>query len=409
MIRRLLATTSLRFLSISLMTAAGLVGLVGCGTSNDTDSGAGTDIPEAPSNGTCTSNGVGCTCKNGTTNGSTCARAGSDYDYREVLTSTTRSITISGCPNHANVDYTPNSVTKGSLTIVVPLLPGFIDVTEANGTSLVAQANRIGILFDGSTMYSAYGGATYGSLAADLSNSYANSAPKAEGYSFDMCGQHSSGSNVGAYHTHVPPACLLNQLGATATTISPRLGYAVDGFPVYGPRGPNGVYMKRCSEATADKTYCLDKCGGFYDATQKFWKDGYVYRYFILGPYNGTGSTEKCANDLWRDKSVGKFDTCSYSFNSTFFPFTPLCLRGCVPTGTTVSNSALTAAVPACSTKTNVIQGYTSAAAVPKAMNALAVYSPPTSCVTSACTTVGSTGYPVPNACVHDAPTGALR
>ncbi len=406
MIRRLLATTSLRLLSMALIGAASVVG---CGTSNATDADAGADIPDAPSNGTCVSSGPGCSCQNGSTTGSICARDGSGYAYKEVLTGTTRSITISGCPNHANVDYTPNNATRGTFTMQVPLYPGFIGVDETKGTSLVAQANSIGILFDGTTMYSAYGGASYGSLAADLSNSYANSAPKAEGYAFDVCGQHSSGSTVGAYHTHVPPACLLNQLGATDTTMSPLLGYAVDGFPVYGPRGPNGVYMKRCTEATADKTYCLDKCGGYNDATQQFWKDGYVYRYFILGPYNGTGSTEACSNDLWRDKTAGAFTTCSYAFNSTFFPFTPLCLRGCVPTGTTIANSNTVVAVPACSTKTNVIQGYTSAAAVPKAKSALAVYVPPTSCVASACTTVGSSGYPVASACVHNATTGALK
>ena len=83
----------------------------------------------------------------------------------------------------------------------------------------------MGILFDGATVYSAYGGGGFGSSVT----SYANSAPYAEGYTFDQCGEHSSGSAAGAYHAHVPPSCLLNQLNATSTSASPLLGYMMDG------------------------------------------------------------------------------------------------------------------------------------------------------------------------------------
>lgn len=82
----------------------------------------------------------------------------------------------------------------------------------------------VGILFDGATVYSAFGGSGFGTVT-----SYTNSAPYAEGYTFDQCGEHSSGSAVGAYHAHVPPSCLLNQLNATSTSASPRLGYMMDG------------------------------------------------------------------------------------------------------------------------------------------------------------------------------------
>ena len=51
-----------------------------------------------------------------------------------------------------------------------------------------------------------------------------------EGVSFDNCLGHPGPS--GAYHNHVNPKCLYN---SSATTVhSPIIGYALDGFPVYG-------------------------------------------------------------------------------------------------------------------------------------------------------------------------------
>jgi len=52
----------------------------------------------------------------------------------------------------------------------------------------------------------------------------------------------------------------LLQLGATDSTHSPQIGWAVDGFPVYGPRGFGGKMMKICSIDSS--TPCLDACGG---------------------------------------------------------------------------------------------------------------------------------------------------
>jgi len=278
-----------------------------------------------------------------------------------------------------------------------PLLPGYISSSETDGTSLVQSLGELGVLFDGSTVYSAYAGPQSKPLAADFSNSYTDSAPYLQGYAFDMCAQQSSGTTAGNLHSNVAPPCLLNQLGATTTAPSPLLGFMVDGFPVYGPRGPNGVYMKRCSEPTADKTYCLDKCGGFYDASQTIWKDGYVYRYFMMGPYNGV--KEMCSNDMWRSQTMGAFSTCSYTFPSSFFPFSPLCLRGCIPPGLSLANSIL----PPCSAKTWKA-GYTSSSAVLGTRSKLAVYTPPAACVVGACT---QSGYANPGECVHDKSTGA--
>lgn len=371
------------------------------------------------STGSCTTQGAGCSCSIGTVTSCTqCSRTGSDYSYTETLSSstiiesTTRTIVISGCPNHPFTDYTPNTACKGSLTMTVPALPKYISSTSSSDyTSLKNAGGATGILFDGATVYSAFGGQGFGTVT-----SYTNSAPYAEGYSFDQCGQHSSGSSPGAYHSHVPPSCLLNQLGASTTAPSPLLGYMVDGFPIYGPRGPNGIYMKNCGQTGADSTYCTDSCGGYFDDSQSVWADGYVYRYFVMGPYNGI--SDICANDLWRDGIYSgngqtitntPYASCNYAFAQTFYPFTPLCLRGCVPSSMTATLGFSTSGLqtsPTCpSDPSKYIAGYTDTSKI-KTTNALPVtpyLTALTSCMNNDC----SNGYPNPNTCVHDLNTGA--
>jgi hypothetical protein len=64
---------------------------------------------------------------------------------------------------------------------------------------------------------------------------------------FDKCGGFAG--RDGAYKYQVTPACLQNQLlaaGAAVADHSPQLGWALDGFPVYGPVGAKGTGFYRC-------------------------------------------------------------------------------------------------------------------------------------------------------------------
>jgi hypothetical protein len=54
-----------------------------------------------------------------------------------------------------------------------------------------------------------------------------------EGSSFDSCYGHSSGTNE--YHQHVVPVCFSSATSSTAH--SPIVGFATDGYPIYGPFG----------------------------------------------------------------------------------------------------------------------------------------------------------------------------
>merc|ERR1719343_636973 len=117
------------------------------------------------------------------------------------------------------------------------------DSSEASAyISLSEQGGAVGIFFNGAMLYSPYGGSTYG-----IVTSFQTSAAYVEANTFDPCGCHGSSNSEASYHCHVPPSCLLNQLGQTSSAHSPQIGWALDGFPLYGPRGPSGVMMQKCS------------------------------------------------------------------------------------------------------------------------------------------------------------------
>ena len=128
-------------------------------------------------------------------------------------------------------------------------------------------------------MYSAFGGPRIGDAT-----SYGSGAPFHEGDTFDECGGHASSTTQSSYHVHVPPTCLLSQLGADNSQHSPQIGWSFDGFPIYGPRGDGGALKKTCTiDPTQDK--CLDDCAGLQgtiDLDGAGTSDGYTYRYYIM-------------------------------------------------------------------------------------------------------------------------------
>jgi len=158
--------------------------------------------------------------------------------------------------------------------------------------------------------------------------SFETSAPFVEGNTFDQCGGHCSHTDKPSYHAHVPPSCLLRQLGQTGTTHSPQVGWAFDGFPVYGPRGPGGVMMQTCTVTGGvyGRDVCTDDCGGYYRADNSI--DNFAYRYYMLGDYNDGLS---CA--LPGCPSPGP----------EYHPASPVCYRGCCPSGATCHST-----IPAC-------------------------------------------------------------
>jgi hypothetical protein len=135
----------------------------------------------------------------------------------------------------------------------------------------------------------------------------------AEWISFDCCSGHSSGT--GGYHYHFPPSCLIAQANKEAPIAgghSAQIGWAQDGFPIYGPLGPGGVEIRNCGASGADATYCQDKCGGYEGELPGV--DNYKYRYYITGK----------VGDLNTLPSTPMPDS-----EELYYPYTIRCYRGC--------------------------------------------------------------------------------
>ena len=210
---------------------------------------------------------------------STCAADGSDYEYSEALTTYTRTVVTNHCPNHAYTVLNPNYPKSEDTTYVLPRYPQYVsDSTYWADNS--ERGGSIGVLFNGAMLFSAYGGQSYGQVT-----DWESSAVYAEGDTFDECGCHGSSNTEASYHCHVPPSCLLNHLGQEDDEHSPQIGWAADGFPVYGPKGPGGIMMQACGTSTSATDVCIYDCGGYYDDSGEI--DNYVYRYYVTGELYG--------------------------------------------------------------------------------------------------------------------------
>lgn len=84
---------------------------------------------------------------------------------------------------------------------------------------------------------------------------------------------------AGDYHYHFPASCLETQIGNLSDGHSPQIGWALDGFPIYGPFGPGGTVMSH-TEQGCSGTYCLDGCSGLEMELPGV--DQFKYRYYMI-------------------------------------------------------------------------------------------------------------------------------
>jgi hypothetical protein len=85
---------------------------------------------------------------------------------------------------------------------------------------------------------------------------------------FDACNGHPNPFAV-QYHYHGIPLCITDKIDKKGEH-SKLLGYALDGFPVYGPQGAKGVKLTPKD---------LDECNGIFSATPDF-PNG-IYHYIV--------------------------------------------------------------------------------------------------------------------------------
>jgi hypothetical protein len=180
-----------------------------------------------------------------------------------------------GVPTYTSNQSTPNEIAAQNYTFVLPITPTCaaapVDVTTSRG--------EIGMMVNGIPFY--------GPEDAQGRNAY-----EFEGDSFDDCMGHADESCK--YHYHVEPRCVFGTDVAISTRSSsdghpPVVGYAKDGFAVYG------------DDSSASGK--LDSCNGHYDSTR-----GYHYHTtgttapLIIGCYMGeTTSTKLTSEGATRD------------------------------------------------------------------------------------------------------------
>ncbi|MFM7036430.1 MAG: YHYH protein [Planctomycetaceae bacterium] len=172
-----------------------------------------------------------------------------------------------GYPNHPTAIFpnsgNPNSIAVQNFRFRFPLQPRRSDVITR------LPMGPIGMALNGVVFFNPFEQGGMNAVA---------------GYSevwLDSCCGHPQ--QTGVYHYHKYPACVKSPFRDDGKQHSPVIGFAFDGFPVYGPWESTGVMAK---DVTG--TESLDVCNGHSD-TQR----GYHYHVtpgrfpYVLGGYRG--------------------------------------------------------------------------------------------------------------------------
>ncbi len=175
-----------------------------------------------------------------------------------------------GYPNHPTAIFpnsgNPNSIRVQDFTFRLPLEPRIApEITRL-------PMGPIGAALNGVVFFNPF---EQGGMNA------------VEGYSevwLDSCCGHPQ--QTGVYHYHKYPTCVKSPFADDGRRHSPIIGFAFDGFPVYGPYESDGV-MARDLDAAAGGA-ALDVCNGHTDPER-----GYHYHVtpgrfpYIVGGYRG--------------------------------------------------------------------------------------------------------------------------
>ena len=129
----------------------------------------------------------------------------------------------------------PNTPSGQNWTFQFPLNP----TNASNKFDLTTYPGQLGAWINGIAMYGPGDGFSFGNLDVWHRNAYVY-----EVSSFDQCLGHADKNGI--YHNHVIATCLILNV---STVHSPIVGYAFDGYPVYGPYG----YSSALNSASAIK------------------------------------------------------------------------------------------------------------------------------------------------------------
>ncbi|MDP6963403.1 MAG: YHYH protein, partial [Planctomycetota bacterium] len=130
-----------------------------------------------------------------------------------------------GIPSHAIGPWgnNPNVASDQGWSFALPASP-----TEQTGTKTETGLGAIGVMINGVPIFNAKDARTYQNRGI-----WSQNAIFWEGATMDTGMGHPA--QRGDYHYHQIPNSLVDQVGDTATYHSPIIGFAFDGFPIYGP------------------------------------------------------------------------------------------------------------------------------------------------------------------------------
>jgi hypothetical protein len=181
-------------------------------------------------------------------------------NVKVTFTETSMIVESDGIPNHPTGPFpnptNPNHIQKQQYKFVIPRNPKIAEKPTA------LPFGPIGVAVNGIPFYNPY----------NAEGKDAVMGPNAE--IFDSCCGHPD--QRGRYHYHKYPVCVKTPFSDPVGEHSPLIGYAFDGFAIYGPNGENG-------KPPTD----LDDCNGHTDVIR-----GYHYHVtanfpYILGAYKG--------------------------------------------------------------------------------------------------------------------------
>ena len=121
----------------------------------------------------------------------------------------------------------PVCPTNQSRTEYIPVTP--VDSTEDCETAV----NTIGLFVNGAAVFGWGDTFSYNNEGV-----FFNLAAKNEVYDLDICSGHAA---MGEYHLHNYSQCLADLVGDDGSDHSPIIGFAADGYPIYGPWEADGV------------------------------------------------------------------------------------------------------------------------------------------------------------------------
>ena len=169
-----------------------------------------------------------------------------------------------------NYDRNPNSINAHRFEIALPVTPQ--PAVEASCVPMGA----IGIMLTGGVLFNALDARGDDALAHEV---------------LDTCGGHPQ--RTGLYHTHGKSPCQSDK--GNDTTASDLLGYAFDGFGIYGPHDQDGTVV-----SGAD----LDECHGHVSEIEWDGATTNMYHYhatqahpYTLGCFKGTPVKAKGLNE----------------------------------------------------------------------------------------------------------------